>query len=184
MYLVLKKYIDISLGCLNKVAKEIQMTIKQILPRLVLVAFFGFISLTSVAEETMQSSDVMRSTDYVSGGIGESELELMQNLAKDFDLELVFVQKLKNVEQYIADVNVKIEDANHNLVIEAVADGPFMFVNLVKGKYFVTTEYKGVSKAKRIDVYSNKHQRVVFWWPIVGEEEACVQQMEECPSNN
>ncbi|MFA6041880.1 MAG: hypothetical protein WC733_10300 [Methylophilus sp.] len=141
--------------------------------------------LTSLAHaDDMTTTESMSGVSFVSGGIGESESDLMKNQAKDYPLELVFVQKMKHVEEYIADVNVKIEDAKHNVVLEAVADGPFMFVNLVPGKYYVTTEYKKVAKATRVNVYSKKHQRVVFWWPILGDEESSVQQLEENPNSN
>jgi hypothetical protein len=162
----------------NNIAKEFKMNFTKMILGIVLSAIFSMMSFAAFAEEAVQANDVARSIDYVSGGIGESELEMMQGKAKDFPLELVFVQKSKQKEEYLADIKVKIQDAHKNIVLETVAEGPYLFVNLPQGRYTITAVYNKDEKIKYARVYSKKHQKVVFWWPILGPPEFNVEQEE------
>ncbi|MGZ8270830.1 MAG: carboxypeptidase-like regulatory domain-containing protein [Methylophilus sp.] len=149
------------------------MNMKDIAAILVLCGSLVVMPIATLAEDMMQmqTPEMMGDVNYVSGGIGESELEMMQGRAKDYSLEFVFVQKLKQKEEYLADVKVKIQDAHHNVVLETVAEGPYLFLNLPKGRYSVSAEYKGDVKLRNVVVNTKKHQKVVFWWPIVEHSE-------------
>jgi hypothetical protein len=149
------------------------MKMKDIAVKVVLCGSLVVMPIATFAEDMMQmhTSEMMGEVSYVSGGIGESELEMMQGRAKDYSLEFVFVQKLKQKEEYLADVNVKIQDAHHNVVLETVTEGPYLFLNLPKGKYSVSAEYNGDVKLKNVVVNTKKHQKVVFWWPTVEHAE-------------
>lgn len=149
------------------------MNMKDIAAKLVLFGALVVMPIATFAEDTMQTQtpEMMGDVSYVSGGIGESELEMMQGRAKDYSLEFVFVQKLKQKEEYLADINVRIQDAHHNVVLETVTEGPYLFLNLPKGRYSVSAEYKGDVKLRNVVVNTKKHQKVVFWWPIVEHSE-------------
>src|SRR5260221_5408997 len=62
---------------------------------------------------------------YMSGGIGQDESTLIQQEAKNYPLELEFVIKASPKDEYAADINVKASDANDNVVLDAVSNGPF-----------------------------------------------------------
>lgn len=149
------------------------MNMKDIAVKVALCGSLVVMPIATFAEDMMQmhTPEMMGEVSYVSGGIGESELEMMQGRAKDYSLEFVFVQKLKQKEEYLADVNVKIQDANHNVVLETVTEGPYLFLNLPKGRYSVSAEYNGEVKLKNVVVNTKKHQKVVFWWPTVEHTE-------------
>jgi len=156
------------------------MNIKAVLSGLML-GFLSLIPLAPFAEEGMQVQDssIADSVDYISGGIGETELEMMQGRAKDFPLELVFVQKSKQKEEYLADINVKIQDAHQNVILETVTEGPYLFVKLPQGRYMITAVYNKDEKVKYARVNSRKHQKIVFWWPLLGPTEFEMQLNEE-----
>jgi hypothetical protein len=153
-----------------------------------MLVLLPFTANTAFAEEMMhedmmqtESPEKMGDVAYVSGGIGESELEMMQGRAKDYALEFVFVQKLKQKEEYLANINVKIQDAHKNIVLETVTEGPYLFVNMPKGKYSVSAEYDGNVKLRNVYVSTKKHQKVVFWWPILEhtEPEAAQEELKQ-----
>jgi hypothetical protein len=149
------------------------MNMKDIAAKLALCGSLAVMPVATFAEDTMQmhTPEMMGEVGYVSGGIGESELEMMQGRAKDYSLEFVFVQKSKQKEEYLADVNVKVQDAHHNVVLETVTEGPYLFLNLPKGRYSVYAEYNGDVKLRNVVVNTKKHQKVVFWWPTVEHAE-------------
>ena len=109
---------------------------------------------------------------YLTGGIGSSEAESMRAAAKDYTLEIVFVQKLKQLEEFISDVKVKIKDSQKNTVLDVITEGPFLLVNLPNGKYIITAEFNNDTKQQKVNVGAKKHQKIVFWWPILEQREA------------
>ncbi len=115
----------------------------------------------------MQAGEV----SYVTGGIGISGAESMREAANDYALEIVFVQKLKQQEEFISDVMVQIQDTQKNTVLDVVTEGPFLLVNLPNGKYVITAEFNSDTKQQKVNVGARKHQKVVFWWPILEQRE-------------
>lgn len=133
----------------------------------VLLVFGGLLLPVAVfANEAMPTAETVGEVTFVSGGIGKLEAKAMRDSAKDYALEIVFVQKFKQHEEFIADVTVEIEDTQKNIVLTTVAEGPYLFVNLPQGKYVVNAEFNGVSKHQYVRVNTKKHQKLVFWWPI------------------
>jgi hypothetical protein len=125
--------------------------------------------------------EIVGDITYVSGGIGESEAEMMRGVAKDYPLEMVFVQKLKQQEEFLANVKVKIQDIRKSGLLDVATEGPYLFVKLPPGKYLVTAEHNGNVKQQWVRVGSKKHQKIVFWWPILEQpqmEDASEQLLE------
>ena len=125
--------------------------------------------------------EIVGDITYISGGIGESEAEMMRGVAKDYPLEMVFVQKLKQHEEFLADVNVKILDIRKSVLLDVATEGPYLFAKLPPGKYLVTAEHNGEVKRQWVRVGSKKHQKIVFWWPILEQpqmEDASEQLLE------
>lgn len=115
----------------------------------------------------LQQSETSDEVSYISGGICLTGVQTMKDLAKDYALELVLVEKTDAYEKenYIADVMVTIKDVKEKIVLSASTEGPFLLVNLPDGQYQVTAEYNGVIKTKKVKVNNSKHKRVVFLWP-------------------
>lgn len=104
---------------------------------------------------------------YVSGGICTGGVDQMKSMAKQFQLEIVLVEKSEAYEKenYIADVKVQIKDAKEKLILDVVTDGPFLLVNLPNGRYEIMAEYNEVVKTRKVKIDKNKHEKVVFLWP-------------------
>lgn len=106
---------------------------------------------------------------YVSGGIGTDDASEFKSLAKGFLLEIVFVQKADiedsdRIEEYLASVSLRINDAKGNVVLDTMTDGPYFLADLPPGKYQLTAEYEGVTKTALVHIVTKKHQRTVFLW--------------------
>jgi hypothetical protein len=127
----------------------------------------GALSADPMPMQDMHANDV----NYLTGGIGSSEAESMREAAKDYTLEIVFVQKLKGLEEFISDVRVQIQDAQKNTVLDVTTEGPFLLVNLPNGRYEITAEFNSDTKQQKVNVGAKKHQKIVFWWPILEQRE-------------
>ena len=67
----------------------------------------------AVAEEPALSWQDQGGTLYISGGIGEKELDWIKNSSSDFGLRLLFAEK---TGAYITGVHVVIADAKGSLI--------------------------------------------------------------------
>lgn len=102
---------------------------------------------------------------YVSGGIGSCESQEMRRIAKDYQLELVFVQKTAMTESFLANIPVEIIDKRGSYMLDTVTKGPFLLAKLPNGRYSVIATFNGETKTHPISITS-KHQRVVFVWRV------------------
>lgn len=101
---------------------------------------------------------------YVSGGVGEQAAAAFKQAAAKYPLELLFAQKSSPNDVYLAGVKVTVRDRAGKVVLDAVADGPYLLAALPAGKYQIDADHEGVSKRQAVEIVSGKHQRVVFVW--------------------
>jgi len=107
---------------------------------------------------------------YISGGISGDEVAQFKSHAKEYLLEIVFVQKADaedngRIEEYLAGVQLQIKDAKGNVVVDTITEGPFFLANLPPGKYQITADYEGVIKKNAVNISAKNHRRIVFLWP-------------------
>ncbi|HOY70872.1 MAG TPA: hypothetical protein PL131_05810 [Methylotenera sp.] len=128
-----------------------------------LLVLFAVLASNAFAEIAMPALQQSGEITFVTGGIAE-EAELMRNVAKDYTLEIVLVQRLDNREYFLADVNIQIFDATQQLVLETNTEGPYLYANLPAGRYVIVATFNGETKQQKMQVTTKKHQKVVFWW--------------------
>ena len=78
-----------------------------------------------------------RGNMMLSGGVGEEEREAMRQEIAPFNLWLMFVEQ--GTGNYSAAVKVTVTDANASPVVDAVSDGPWLFLRVPPGHYRVRT---------------------------------------------
>jgi hypothetical protein len=101
---------------------------------------------------------------YLSGGIGQDESTAMQQMAKNYSLELEFVINASPRAEFTSDVQVKISDASHKTVLDTVSKGPFLLVQLPAGRYRLEATKDGKSKAQDVTIKPGSHQHIMFEW--------------------
>jgi hypothetical protein len=98
---------------------------------------------------------------YISGGISGEEVSQFKTHAKEYLLEIVFVQEAASednsrIEQYLAEVQLRIKDAKGNVVADTITEGPFFLANMPPGKYQITADYEGVIKSNIVNISTKK----------------------------
>lgn len=106
---------------------------------------------------------------FISGGISGDEVSQFKSRAKEYLFEIVFVQRAaaednNRIEEYLAEVQLKIKDSKGNVVVDTTTEGPFFLADLPLGKYQVAAEHDGVIKTNVVRIAAKKHQRIVFLW--------------------
>lgn len=107
---------------------------------------------------------------YISGGISDDEVSQFKSRAKEYLLEIVFVQKADpedngRIEEYLAEVQLQIKDSKDNVVVDTTTEGPFFLADLPVGSYQITAYHEGIIKNNMVKIAAKKHQRIVFLWP-------------------
>ncbi len=100
---------------------------------------------------------------YLTGGKEESEALALKRAASRFPLELVFVEKSGKRERYLADMPVRITDAEGRVVFDGLSTGPYFLARLPKGRYVVSTRWDAWSFSRPVKI-GGERQRVVFAW--------------------
>jgi hypothetical protein len=98
---------------------------------------------------------------YVSGGVGQGEHDRLLQMASDYDLKLVFAVQQGN---YLANIPVVIRDQQGNTVLDTVAQGPLMFVELPSGKYTVTATAYEQPRQQVVHVGKSGQSDLLFTW--------------------
>lgn len=137
---------------------------------IVAIIALGLLLPTVILGQPMPVQGAADNVTYISGGIGEEAGE-MRSVAKDYPIEIVFVQKLGLHEEFLANVKLKIQDMQTRTMLDITTDGPFLLANLPAGKYLIIADYNNDVKQQRVVVNTKKHQKVVFWWPILDKSQ-------------
>lgn len=104
-------------------------------------------------------------THFMSGGIGDEELEIIKQRSNAFSLILLFAQKPEQGRSaYIADVAVTIRNSKQQTVLQTTSDGPYLMIDLPAGSYTIEATYGNLMKHQTLTLTSGKPQRMVMTW--------------------
>jgi hypothetical protein len=112
------------------------------------------------SETTFIEEGFVNGIRYMTGGVGTEERAAMEQMAKDYDLELVFALA---TGEYLANVEVIIRESGGRIPLKAASDGPLFFVDLPQGLYEITASYKNQRKFRKVKV-SEVSNTVFFHW--------------------
>lgn len=117
-----------------------------------LLACLCLASLVAAASARAQvkGQDGMLGVDYMTGGISEEERSAMDAAAAGYDLKLVFINSDR---AYLSNVRVSIErQDDHEVMLQVVTTGPWLYVSLPGGSYEVTAAVGDVDQSIAVDV--------------------------------
>ena len=98
---------------------------------------------------------------FLAGHVGADSEANIRAAQKDYNLKLVFTLVEGN---YVADVNVSINDASGKTVLQQLVPGPFLLVQLPSGVYEVAAAYEGKPSSRKVRVGTGLTTEY-FRWP-------------------
>lgn len=103
---------------------------------------------------------------YATGGIAQDEAARFRRLMDRYPLAIELLEKSGRKDEYTADAAVKIVDRAGRTVLDARAEGPYMLVRLVPGRYDVKAELGGRTLRKsNVEVRKGASVEAVFEFP-------------------
>lgn len=113
------------------------------------------------AESTAVQPQAQGDITFVSGGVGLDEVDAMKALKPNYNLHLLFAVKSG---EYLSDIEVAIFDKKGNVYLQTLSLGPFMFVNLKSGSYYVKAQLDGRVISKKVTITAHKSTSLSFIW--------------------
>jgi len=125
------------------------------------------------AESTVQESGgIVRDKsahgiEYMMGGVGIGEREIMENSAQDYNVKLSFAEK---AGVFLAGIGVSVEDQKGTRLIDLTTNGPWLYVKLPPGAYTVTATFNGEAKRiQRLNVRDTGRTTRLLRWDLAEE---------------
>jgi hypothetical protein len=124
--------------------------------QLLLVGCFAFAQIP----QTQYSQGI----SFITGGVGEGEATAMLAEEKQWPLTLELSQIENGRGIWISGASIKVMNAKKQLIFDALAEGPYMMINLVPGDYVIEAAYQGVPQNKALSVKADSSQKISLFW--------------------
>nr|WP_093192001.1 hypothetical protein [Thiocapsa sp. KS1] len=102
---------------------------------------------------------------HISGGIGESEREAMEQVKDQYNLRLLFA--VAGSGSYLSNIRVEIQDAAGPTLLTTVTVGPWLYANLTPGDYELRVEHAGRLQVRPVRVPPSGASSEAFYWPAL-----------------
>jgi hypothetical protein len=133
----------------------------------IILAFAAFTAPTAEAGTVLRAQS-MGPVDFVTGGVGKEEADLLKQASADYPLTVEFASSgplptdQGSKGYYISGATVDIRDAQGHSVLATTTDGPFLLARLPDGVYTIETTWNGIHKQATVDVAGTKRNHIVF----------------------
>ncbi|MBN1850146.1 MAG: carboxypeptidase regulatory-like domain-containing protein [Deltaproteobacteria bacterium] len=97
---------------------------------------------------------------YAAGGVGINERKKMIEMEDEYNLKLIFATQSGN---YLAKVDVTIEDQYGRKLLNVMVDGPLMLVRLPQGEYMIKAYADKGQKTQRVVVDKSLNSVTLQW---------------------
>jgi hypothetical protein len=145
---------------------------KLILTTTAFVAFLLMVMCTAplAVAATAEVHTTASGVKYVTGGIGQDEVEDMHQMAKQFSLNILFSEG--KVGRAVDSVNVVILNHQGKEIFSIDASDPLLYVDLPAGKYKVLATYNGAKQGVAVNVIGKGNQKLILNWKNAVEEDS------------
>lgn len=114
----------------------------------------------AVAQEIEQQTS--NGVSYVTGGVGAEERQAMQELSPQYNLKLMFADKVTG--EYRSGLSVEVRDMRGNVRLQADDTGPMLYAQLPPGRYRVTANVDGQQQQRTVTVGRQGSRSTAFYW--------------------
>lgn len=99
--------------------------------------------------------------DYVSGGVSLDESTALRAQASKWPLTMEFIGA---GGEYLSDVKVVLLNSQDQIVLDTLAQGPYLLVRVPPGNYTARVTHTGQSQSRQFNVAGQGGTRLRFTW--------------------
>jgi hypothetical protein len=100
---------------------------------------------------------------YVSGGVGADARQELLAKEREYNLKIIAADKSGD---YLADVQVVIESARKERVLDTTMDGPILLVKLSPGTYTIRATSDAKTLTQRVTIAAQGLRQADFRWDV------------------
>jgi hypothetical protein len=100
---------------------------------------------------------------YLSGGVGADARQELLAKERDYNLKIVAAATSGD---YLADVQVVIESARKERVLDATMDGPILLAKLAPGTYTIRATFDAKTLTRTATIAAQGLRQVDFRWEV------------------
>ncbi|MFV9473168.1 carboxypeptidase regulatory-like domain-containing protein [Advenella sp. RU8] len=126
------------------------------------IAFGLYTGTQNMAQAQVQPQTYNQSTQYITGGFGNSEQNEIKAQSSHYNLHLTFAG---HEGAYLSNVQVVITDQNNKPVFEASDTGPLLYVKLPDGAYHLKATFNNQTQSSSFRIKGNARVSNVLRWP-------------------
>ena len=103
---------------------------------------------------------------YATGGVTSDEADAMRAQARDYSLEVTMAapSRFPGYNAFVAGADVRVLDANGDVVLNAADTGPILLADLPPGRYTLEAADDGFVQTRHIHVGPRGRTQVTFLW--------------------
>lgn len=125
-------------------------------------ALLAAASVAAVDAAAMRSGQTPEGLPYAMGGVTYGELRALHGERQKYSLWLVTAVARSGA--YLADVKTVIRGADGRVVFDGVLDGPWLFIDLPRGRYAIEATFEGEMQRRMTTIHAGDHHQVFFYF--------------------
>jgi hypothetical protein len=116
------------------------------------------------AEEDLFEQNRGKGIAFMSGGVSQTEREILKDRGKGYSLKLIFSSK---GGKCLSDVIVKVMDQKNQTILVTVSNGPWLFIDLPTGTYKIEASFRAHRKRiSQIKMQQGKQKVFYLRWQL------------------
>ena len=132
-----------------------------IMRRRIAAICLALICSSPLASETVLAWQDYKGVVYITGGIGEEELEEINAARSGFNVRVLLAEKSGG---YVTGVRVVVSEVGGAKVLEVESAGPYLLTRLPEGNYRIAATYADQARQQDFSVQPGRAHEVVFRW--------------------
>ncbi len=129
------------------------------------LAFGLYTGTQNMVLAQVQPQTYNQSTQYITGGFGNSEQNEMKAQYNNYNVHLTFAAQ---EGAYLGDVHVVITNQENHTVFEDINSGPLLYIKLPDGTYNLKASYNNQTQSSTFSLKGNARVSNVFRWNVAG----------------
>ena len=129
--------------------------------RSVVIAMLALACSSVSAVEPALTWNEFNGVVFVTGGIGEEELEEINAVRGEFNLKLLLAEKSGT---YLAGVQVVVLDENGKTVLDVQEAGPVLLAKVPPGSYRISAIRENLVQKRSLNIRAGVLQTLVIHW--------------------
>lgn len=135
--------------------------------RAVALALLVPFAMAAVGQPAIDRGQTSRGEPWLMGGVGQDEVAALRLARSGYSLSVQMAARRTGA--FLADVHLRIEDAQGRPVFDQDLSGPWLLVKLSPGPYTLQASRRGQEQAARVDVPAQGLREQMFYFDTTGE---------------